>query len=180
MNKRSRIGIAGASALAFVALSITAAVATAAGYMKLGDIKGEAADRAQGQTIEIESWSWGGSPPSREAGSGMATGKRQHAPLTIVKKLDKSSPVLQKAFEQHSPLSSVVVYLPSRPPTKVGEVESYLKYEMKDVLVSSYSVGGSAEAPTESVRFIYMKVSVDAAPAEMRFRPERRTPKPRE
>lgn len=177
MNERSRIGIAGASALAFVVLSITAAVATAAGYMKLGDIKGEAADRSQGETIEIQSWSWGESQPPRESGSGMATGKRQHKPLTIVKELDKSSPVLQKAYEQHSPLSSVKVYLP-RPQTKVGQAESYLKYEMKDVLVSSYSVGGSGQTQTETVSFNYTKI--DVTPAEERFMPQRRTPKPRE
>lgn len=35
-------------------------------------------------SIEISSWSWGASNPSssRDAGSGMATGKRQHRPVT--------------------------------------------------------------------------------------------------
>lgn len=177
MNGHPRFSGA-ASALVCIGLSIAAAAAAAAGYMKLGDIKGEATDRARGETIEIESWSWGASQPSRDAASGMASGKRMHKPLTIVKKLDKSSPVLQKAFEQRSPLSSVVVYLPSRPPTKVGQAESYLKYEMKDVLVSSYSVGGSGQTPTETVSFNYTKI--DVTPSDERFMPPRLTPKPRE
>lgn len=164
-----------ASALACIGLSIAAAAAAAAGYMKLGDIKGEAAGRSQGEAIEIESWSWGTSQPSRDAASGMASGKRQHQPLTVVKKLDKASPVLQEAYKKQSPLPSVIVYLPSQPPTKVGQVESYLKYEMKEVLVSSYSTGGSTDAPTETVSFNYTKI--DVMPADTSFRPQRRTPK---
>lgn len=34
---------------------------------------------------------------AREAGSGMATGRRQYQPLTIVKRYDKASPVLAKS-----------------------------------------------------------------------------------
>jgi hypothetical protein len=40
---------------------------------------------------------------SREAGSGMATGKRQHQPMTIRKELDKSSPQLMKTMDKSSP-----------------------------------------------------------------------------
>ena len=49
----SRASIATALALA---LALTAAPAAAAGYLKLGDIKGEVASEGQ---IEILSWSWG-------------------------------------------------------------------------------------------------------------------------
>lgn len=63
------------------------------------------------QGIEVMSWSFGASNPtsvnsfswgatqtgtiksSREAGSGLATGKRMHKPFVITKELDKSSPI---------------------------------------------------------------------------------------
>jgi type VI protein secretion system component Hcp len=69
--------------------------ACAMNYMKLGDIKGEAMDRAASTgEIDVLSWSWGevvsprdaasGLPTGkREPGSGLATGKRQHKPFSV-------------------------------------------------------------------------------------------------
>ena len=71
------------------------AVAASNYYLRLDDVKGEAAARAGGRQLEIESWSWGatnaekfgavggahrddGVASPRDAASGMPTGKRQH------------------------------------------------------------------------------------------------------
>lgn len=52
--------------------------------------------------VAISSFSWGVSNPSsvkspRDAASGLATGKRQHKPITIIKEIDKATPLLYKA-----------------------------------------------------------------------------------
>jgi hypothetical protein len=65
--------------------------------------------------VEVLSFSWGASNPSsfcsssgdpirvgdvktaREAGSGMATGRRQYEPVVITKRIDKASPVIVKS-----------------------------------------------------------------------------------
>ncbi|WP_101757583.1 hypothetical protein [Oceanicoccus sp. KOV_DT_Chl] len=63
--------------LTMTALFLTVSVNTqAAGYIKLGDIKGEATETA-------------------EPASGLPTGKRQHKPVSIIKPLDKSTPMAQ-------------------------------------------------------------------------------------
>lgn len=81
----------------FAALATTAGLALATPAMAASDylleldgVKGESA-----ATIEISSWSWGVSNPSvaehhevkspRDAASGLATGKRQHEPIIIVR-----------------------------------------------------------------------------------------------
>lgn len=48
------------SAAIAIAFALAAAPASAAGYLKLGDIKGESAARSgHGGQIDVESWSWG-------------------------------------------------------------------------------------------------------------------------
>ena len=39
----------------------------------------------------------------------MATGKRQHSPITITKEIDKASPLLAQALATHKPLSQVQI-----------------------------------------------------------------------
>ena len=63
----SRVILATAAGLA---LAIAAAPAAAAGYLKLGDIKGESSDSKHKDWIDVESWSWGESRPAGAA-SGM-------------------------------------------------------------------------------------------------------------
>jgi type VI secretion system secreted protein Hcp len=80
-----------------VGLVLTAACIPASAatdfLLDIEGVEGEAPIR----DIELLSWSWGVSNPGatrREAGSGLATGRRQHKPLHIVKTVDKGSPLL--------------------------------------------------------------------------------------
>ena len=58
LSSASRVSVATALA---IALAVSAAPAAAAGYLKLGDIKGEAAksDKPRIAVIEVQAWSWG-------------------------------------------------------------------------------------------------------------------------
>ncbi|MEZ5277560.1 MAG: type VI secretion system tube protein Hcp [Opitutaceae bacterium] len=64
------------------------------GYLKLGDIKGESTDSAHKDWIEVLSVSGLSEDSTRDHSSGMATGKRQHKPITITHEIDKSTPKL--------------------------------------------------------------------------------------
>ncbi len=83
----------------FSFFAVVASSLTAAGYLKIGDIKGESQDRAHKQWIDVLSVSGLPEASIREKGSGMATGKRQHKPITIIKEIDKSTPLLAKAVQ---------------------------------------------------------------------------------
>ena len=56
-------------------------------------------------TIECESFFSELTTP-REAASGSLTGRRQHRPVTIVKRVDKTSPLMLKALCMNEPVSS--------------------------------------------------------------------------
>lgn len=79
--------------------------ALSAGFIKFDGVDGESRDKDHKGWIEITSVSQG--MASRDAASGLATGKRQHKPVTITKSIDKASPVLAKALASGSPLSNV-------------------------------------------------------------------------
>ncbi len=106
---------------ASVAAAGLAVPASAAGYLKIPDIDGEskgesdeqpayititmerdtpsssAGDSGHKDWIPIEGVSWTPRRDSRDAASGMATGKRQHKAVTTTKEIDKASPTRMRA-----------------------------------------------------------------------------------
>jgi type VI secretion system secreted protein Hcp len=61
----------------------------------------------------------------RDAATGLLTGRRQHAPLTIVKRIDKSTPLLLKALAQNEPVTSGIFRFFRPSPSGGGEVHYY-------------------------------------------------------
>ncbi|MCB1185762.1 type VI secretion system tube protein Hcp [bacterium] len=62
-------------------------------------------DSEEKNKIEFQCWSWGSLSSNRDAASGMASGKRQHKPLTITKEIDKSSPLLYNVLVNNENVS---------------------------------------------------------------------------
>lgn len=82
-----------------LASGVFASALLGAGYLKIGDIKGESTDKDHKDWIVISSVQDLPTPSTREAGSGMATGKRQHKPVKFSKPVDKATPLLAKRAE---------------------------------------------------------------------------------
>ncbi len=105
-------------------------------FLKIEGVDGESANAAHKGWIEIQSWSWGVSQPSTGGfGGGAATG-RLVGHVTVVKRIDKATPLLFKRCSDGTVLALATVELarPNGGPT-------YLKYELKEVLVSSIAHG---------------------------------------
>ncbi len=77
-----------------------------AGYLKFDGVEGEAVDKDHKGWIDIISVS--GLSGNRDAASGMATGKRQHKPITITKRIDKATPKLASLNSGTSQIPSSV------------------------------------------------------------------------
>lgn len=134
---------------AFAAAMMAApAVAAADFYLKLGDVKSRStADGGAATQIEIMSWSWGATNAARVA------------------KIDNFATKRQAGGGGGAPLARGSVTVNGRlPGCTVGATypdavlqTTYIRYELKEVLVSSCSVsgGGSGEQPTESVTLNY-------------------------
>jgi type VI secretion system secreted protein Hcp len=127
-------------------------------FMKIGDIKGESADK-QGHAGEIDvlAWSWGASNSGTgHTGGGSGSGKVKVQDLSFTKWIDQSSPVLFQhcCNGKHHPEAMLVV-------RKAGEKPlEYMKVKMNDVMITAYSTGGSAgeDRLTENVTLNFAKV----------------------
>jgi type VI secretion system secreted protein Hcp len=102
-------------------------------YLKANgtDIKGESTQVSLGRDGSIECVYYEqGVITAREAGSGLATGRRQYQPLLIRKRIDKSSPLLMKALTENQVVEATFKFF--RPnPTGDGTTEQFYTVNFK-------------------------------------------------
>jgi type VI secretion system secreted protein Hcp len=125
------------------------AAAAADMFLKIEGVDGESTNAAHKNWIEIQSWSWGVSQMGGGGGGGggLATG-RLTGHVTLIKRIDKASPLLFKRCSDGTVMPLVTVEL-----ARLGGGPTYLKYELKEVLVSSIAHGDvdGDGAPDETI-----------------------------
>jgi len=125
-------------------------------FLKIEGVDGESKDKSHGKEIDILSLSWSGALQYAKAST---TGKGSLDVFAVTKSIDKATTKLVEALltGQHIAEAKIVVR------SAGGNPVEYLKYTLKDIMVSSYSTGGSSgeDRPTESVSFSYGKVEVE-------------------
>jgi type VI secretion system secreted protein Hcp len=95
----------------------------------------------------------------RDAATGLAAGKRQYSPITIVKELDASSPQLFQALVTNEVLKSVLIEF-ARPTPQGGE-EIYETIQLANAAVSDFKQDTSSAAlPVEEVSFTFQKIVI--------------------
>ena len=108
-----------------------------------------------GTGIQVSSFSFGVS--TSVSGQGQLVGRRQHTPLTIVREVDKASPLLWQAAVGASPLGTVKLSI--QPPG--GEVGDSVVITLSKAIEAGDSWSGPAsEQPTESISFVYSAISI--------------------
>ncbi len=131
-------------------------------FLKIGDIKGEARDdKYNGKSgwIDILAWSWGVSNSgTTHMGAGSGAGKANFQDIAVTKYIDKATTDLIKSTTRgiHHATAQLIV-------RKAGDKPlDYLLIDMEDVMITSYSTGGSGgeDRLTEniSLNFDYFKV----------------------
>lgn len=109
-------------------------------FLKIEGIQGESKDKVHADEIDVFAWSWGTTNSgSLHAGGTGTLGKPRFADLSLTKYVDRSTPnLVQKlATGEHYPEASLVVRSTGADPVE------YIKITLKDVLVSSLSIGGT-------------------------------------
>lgn len=71
---------------------------------------------------------------SRDAASGLATGKRQHKPITITKELDKSSPLLYNILCNNENITEFRLQFWS--PSRSGQEVHHFTIELEDATIA--------------------------------------------
>ncbi len=133
------------------------------------DIKGESSQSSLGRADSIECSSFEMNvATSREAGSGLATGRRQYEPIVCRKRIDKSSPLLAKALVESQKIDGMLKFF--RPnPNGDGTTEQYFTVEIKNGRISSLhqylpdTLNGGKDAglvaPMEEIAFTFQSIS---------------------
>lgn len=134
-----------------------------AAYIKFDGVDGEAKDKDHDKWSDLLSFSQGMTQPG--GGATGATRRRGDVivdDVNLVKELDKSSPKIAEAVCQGKVFPKVEIHLTASI-AGAGRVTYYV-YELKNALVTSYSIGGSGQAeevPTEnfSINFEEIKTT---------------------
>ena len=172
-----------AAALALLLIPGIASGATA--HLKIGDIKGESSDTADGHKdwIVIESVSFGtGRAPTPASNARRAVDSGE---VSISKSMDASSPKLQQACSNGTHFPEAELHVEQVAGNR-GRTR-YIAYTLTDVIVTCTSSGGQ---PTEDISLNYSKMTVKYVPnnrgqvapatsSPTQLRPQRVSPKPR-
>ena len=130
-------------------------------FLKIDGIEGDARDAKHKGEIELLSFSWGVSNTSTTGGGGAGQGKIIPQDFSIMKSLDKATP---KLFERMCEGTHIPEVLVSAGGSAVKGEQEFLKIKLTDVLISSYTTGGSGGGvPMESLSFNFGSVEISTA-----------------
>jgi len=90
--------------------------------------------------------------PSRDAASGMASGKRQHGTITIMKEIDKASPMFYQALNSNETFKVSIVF----PAGSAKTEKAAQRIDLGDAVITNVSKVGNSERIT----FTYQKIEV--------------------
>lgn len=151
--------------IALLAASVLAGSVSAAAYIKFDGVDGESTDADHKDWINIQSLSSGIQRPRSDSTGGL--GPAFASDIIVVKQLDKSSPKLAESVAKGTVFPSVQFHLTRRVGTE--REATYYTYELKNVIVTSYQVGGSGSAsesrPTETLSLNFEEIKVTYVPA---------------
>lgn len=111
-------------------------------FLKLDKIKGESVDGKHAGSIDVTQWAWGMTQSgTTHLGPGGGAGKVNVQDLTVTKYVDMATHELLKACASGKHIASGELIV-----RKAGNVPlEYLRIQMTDILLSSYSTGGSSD-----------------------------------
>jgi type VI secretion system secreted protein Hcp len=128
-----------------------------------GPIEGPVTQKGREDTIEVFGWNHELISP-RDPVSGHATGKTQHSEITIIKAIDKTTPVLLRALVTNELITSWS--LECWRSTMTGVQELYYRIELGDAAISRIASAqlnnqhpeNANIEPREHVSFVYQKI----------------------
>jgi type VI secretion system secreted protein Hcp len=131
------------------------------------EIQGESTQTSNGRENTIECVEFKDAVrTAREHGSRAAVGRRVHEPISIIKRIDKSTPLLSKALCRNEKIEGEFQFF--RPnPAGDGTTEQFFTVKIEDGRIDSiqrhspnaFDPAESKNPPLETVTFVYAKIS---------------------
>jgi len=134
-------------------------------FLKIDTIKGETTDKAfaKSAAIDVLAWGWGVSNSgTTHMGGGGGSGKSNFQDLSVTKYVDSSSHALLGACATGEHFKTASLHV-----RKAGKVQvEYITIEMKEVMVTSVSTGGSGgeDRLTENLSLNFAEVKFTYKP----------------
>ncbi len=129
-------------------------------FLKLAGIIGESSDSKHKGEIDLLAFSFGESQTgSHAAGGGGGAGKVQMSDFSFTARTSKASPQLFLHCAQGKHIKEAILTV-----RKSGKAQQeYLKLKLTDVLISSYTIGGSEgdDRPADNFSLNFVKLSFD-------------------
>ena len=128
-------------------------------FIKIDGIDGESQDKAHKDEIDVLAWSWGMSNSgTTHSSAGGGAGKANFQDLSIVKYVDKASPLLMLQCANGGIIPMAELFVRKAGGADGGGLE-YIKIRMENILVTSVSTGGSGgeDRLTENVTLNFSK-----------------------
>ncbi len=132
------------------------------------DVEGESTVSSMERegTIECASFKYSLTTPRKEA-TGKLTGKRQHRPVEIIKRVDNSTPLLLRALCQNQPVTRAKFRFFRPNPGGSGAEEHFFTVLLEHGYVASVSqlsedgiMGGEAAPPMmEEIAFVFQDIT---------------------
>lgn len=126
-------------------------------FMKIETVTGESVDKTHAGEIDVLAWSWGASQSgTTHQGGGGGSGKVSVQDLSFTKYVDSSSSVLLKGVCEGTHFDKAKLTVRKAGGTPV----EYIIIEMKEVIITSLSTGGSGgeDRLTENVTLNFAEV----------------------
>lgn len=133
---------------------------SAAGYLKIGDIKGESTDDGHKDWIDLLSVSH---EISRDSTGKSHRSSTTFGDIVLVKEVDASTPKLQESIATGKYIPSVIIDFTRNVGTERPTEVPYLQYELKQVQITSYSFSGATQSdtvPTEQISLNFEEIKV--------------------
>jgi type VI secretion system secreted protein Hcp len=131
------------------------------------DIKGESSQRSLGRADSIECVYFEEQVRTgKEAGSGHATGRRQHEDVLIRKRIDKSSPLLCKALVKNERVTEAKFQFFRPSPMGDGTTQQFYTITLEGGHITGYRIlspdvtipNATALPPLEEIRFSFDRI----------------------
>ena len=128
-------------------------------YLKIEGIDGESLNDRHANEIEVDSWSWGESNSTRPLGGASGAGKVSMNDFNFTMKVSKASPQLFLASAQGKIIPSATLEAVR---ASAGSGQTYLKWELKNVVISSYQTGvdQATGLPTDRIKMKFTQIIV--------------------
>ena len=110
----------------FTVGSIATNEASAVGFLKIDDIKGESTDTAHPDEIDILSWSWGETNSGSHTGGGGGAGKVSMQDFHFTMEYNKASPKIMESLANGQHFDEALLTL-TRTDSSAGGQQEYLK-----------------------------------------------------